>query len=621
MGRNFILVLRVCAIEHDSLTQMPKLTLIQFVVIFLVSTSAYSQSCLFHVDPPLAGVCPGDTICINASGNLAGSTIIEQFDFNTSTMPSGWTVSGGAAFGSPCGASLSGDDYYWSSTSGTMDPMVTTAPLDVSLGAVLQFDLVFALQGGAPPCEGPDLWDEGVNVLYSIDGGATWVLIEYFNPNGTNQTTSGPPTSGPTAFTSWGTYCLQVPLGAQTTSTMFRWGQFSGSGANFDNWGLDNVIIASSLSGTSVNWSNGSTNTSTLCIPITSDTTITAFLINSVGDTIGQDQAIITVNSTYSVSDTIMVCENGDATFADGTVLTNITSPIMHSSIFQGVNGCDSTIITTAIPIPNSTYNLLDTITVCVNEDVTFADGTVLTNLTSPTTHTSSLQTVNGCDSTIITAALINETYTVFDTIMVCENDDVTFADGAVFTNITSSISHTSSLQTISGCDSTIITAAMPIFTDASASQTDSTITASNTGTGVTYFWIDCDNNFVELSGETNQTFNPAQSGVYAVVVTQNGCSDTSSCFTIDTTASINEFDFSGVKVYPNPVTDHFTIDLGSLQNNVNVEVMDALGRTVFTRMYEIADAIIVDLEGSAGLYFLKLSVAGKRSIVALSKE
>ncbi len=485
-----------------------RLFLIPIGLFILAHFSANAQSCQFQIMPTSSAVCMGDTVCIGASGNVSGSTI-QQFDFNTGTVPTGWSISGGGSFGQLCSSSPTGTDYYWSSTAGTITPIVETNPMDVSSGGIIQFDLVFGLQGGASPCEGPDNWDEGVSLQFSLDNGATWVDIVYFNPLGTFSTNPGGTVSGPTAFTSWGTYCFPIPPFAQTTATKFRWIQNVSSGTNFDNWGLDEISISDYLTGTSVNWSNGTTSTSSICIPIISDTTITAYLINSLGDTLSQDQTVINVLNPYSSSDTVMVCEGDDYTFADGSTETNIIVETTYTSAFQNINGCDSTITTTVIPI---------------------------------------------------------------------------------------------SVQ-------------------ASATQTDSTITATNTGSGTTYQWLNCGNNFQVVSGETGQVFAPAQPGSYALVVIENGCSDTSSCFTITNLVNVKEFDWASISIYPNPTMHQFVIDLGSFRSNVNVRIVDAVGSIVLNKHFDKADVINIELEGNTGLYFVELSVSEHRSVYVLSKE
>jgi hypothetical protein len=56
----------------------------------------------------------------------------------------------------------------------------------------------------------------------------------------------------------------------------------------------------------------------------------------------------------------------------------------------------------------------------------------------------------------------------------------------------------------------------------------------------VQYNWVDCNNNFQSVLGETNQSFVATSNGDYAVIVNQNGCVDTSDCITINS-VGINE--------------------------------------------------------------------------------
>ena len=45
-----------------------------------------------------------------------------------------------------------------------------------------------------------------------------------------------------------------------------------------------------------------------------------------------------------------------------------------------------------------------------------------------------------------------------------------------------------------------------------------------------TYQWLDCDNNYSVIDGATDRFFTPTTTGNYAVIITENGCSDTSDC-------------------------------------------------------------------------------------------
>jgi hypothetical protein len=63
---------------------------------------------------------------------------------------------------------------------------------------------------------------------------------------------------------------------------------------------------------------------------------------------------------------------------------------------------------------------------------------------------------------------------------------------------------------------------------------------------GATYQWLDCDNGNAPIGGETGQTFAPTVSGNYAVEVTQNGCTDVSSCTSVTVGGQVPNDECSG---------------------------------------------------------------------------
>lgn len=51
--------------------------------------------------------------------------------------------------------------------------------------------------------------------------------------------------------------------------------------------------------------------------------------------------------------------------------------------------------------------------------------------------------------------------------------------------------------------------------------------------TGATYQWLDCSSSYAALPGATANGYTPAASGSYAVMITYDGCKDTSACYPI----------------------------------------------------------------------------------------
>lgn len=118
--------------------------------------------------------------------------------------------------------------------------------------------------------------------------------------------------------------------------------------------------------------------------------------------------------------------------------------------------------------------------------------------------------------------------------------------------------------------------------------QTGTTLTA--TAVGAACQWIDC-NTGNPIASETNVDFTPTDlAGDYVVIVTENGCSDTSNCYNIDYTG-INDLS-SEIEfvVFPNPsMTGLFTVSISSIDNeNLDLNLYNVVGQNVYTSSLNI---------------------------------
>lgn len=128
------------------------------------------------------------------------------------------------------------------------------------------------------------------------------------------------------------------------------------------------------------------------------------------------------------------------------------------------------------------------------------------------------------------------------------------------------------------GCDS-VITINLTINTvDNGVNQTNETMVS--TASSANYQWLDCDNNYAQIGGETGQTFIATSDGNYAVQVMENGCTDTSACYTV-AGLGIDEKENEYLAIYPNPVSNELTI-LSSAAIET-VKVYNSLGQIVLT--------------------------------------
>lgn len=147
-------------------------------------------------------------------------------------------------------------------------------------------------------------------------------------------------------------------------------------------------------------------------------------------------------------------------------------------------------------------------------------------------------------------------------------------------------------------------------------------ITLTATATGVSYQWVDCDNNNAAISGQTGQSFTPTINGNYAVIIdNNNGCSDMSTCFAI-TTVGLIPAHTTQTLVFPNPTTQHLYLQLPT-DGMWNALLHDLTGKTLLSQTLQGNSSQSIELSNiTPGVYFLHLTDnQGFREVIKVIKE
>ena len=131
---------------------------------------------------------------------------------------------------------------------------------------------------------------------------------------------------------------------------------------------------------------------------------------------------------------------------------------------------------------------------------------------------------------------------------------------------------------------------------------------------GTSYQWINCATN-MPISMETNQSFTASTSGSYAVIISQNNCIDTSSCYSVSI-SELLENNWGELNLFPNPTKGEITLSFGAELPLVLIEVMDIDGRLIHQEVAKKSSKISLSLSESAGIYFVHAtSDLGKKTI------
>jgi hypothetical protein len=239
-------------------------------------------------------------ICAGGSAQLSalGNSLSEDFD---PINPAQWTIVNGVE-SNVCG-SVSGNGLYFD---GAGVRSATTMPLNVGAGGTIDFNL--KISNTTTPCEDADAGEEVV-LEYSTNGGTSFTIINTY-------VTTGP-------FDNITPVSEIIPLGAQTSSTIFQWRQLSNSGSSFDNWVLDNVDVNGSGGTYAVSWSP-STGLSGTTIP-NPIATLTATQTYTVTVTNGGCVATDTISVLVGPAPTTTITLNGDTALCNGESV-NMTS-------------------------------------------------------------------------------------------------------------------------------------------------------------------------------------------------------------------------------------------------------------------------------------------------------
>ncbi|MFK7784410.1 MAG: T9SS type A sorting domain-containing protein, partial [Crocinitomicaceae bacterium] len=133
----------------------------------------------------------------------------------------------------------------------------------------------------------------------------------------------------------------------------------------------------------------------------------------------------------------------------------------------------------------------------------------------------------------------------------------------------------------------------------------DVTISANNLNAD-TYQWIDCLNGNAIVPGATNASFSPTSNGEYAVIITENGCTDTSAC-TVVSVIGLTEFDHLNFTIYPNPTTGEITLSYDAMESSVRIEVSNLLGQIVHNKTLYNTQNISLNIPGESGVYTVRV--------------
>jgi len=144
---------------------------------------------------------------------------------------------------------------------------------------------------------------------------------------------------------------------------------------------------------------------------------------------------------------------------------------------------------------------------------------------------------------------------------------------------------------------------------DVSISLSGATISANQNG--ALYQWLDCNNGNSPIAEATDQNYTATVNGHYAVIVSMNNCSDTSTCVNVNITG-INETveNYDQFTVIPNPSNGALTVTLSGVEGQSTSEgvytIMNESGQQIQLFELNSGNKFTINIEDlSNGIYFI----------------
>lgn len=296
-------------------------------------TTFYTSACNIVALSDKDVICNGDSVNLYAFGVCDSN--LSFTDFNMASLPANWTSNTNWNFTNPCTPSPDGTTFLWKGGT-TLYPLhITTNSFDVSMGAVINFELRMPPNSTTSICDGPDLNDEGIHISYSIDGGLNFYDMDYIDPTIVNN--------------DWNSYSVLVPPAAQTTSTIFRWSQLVNSGPSFDHWGLDNIAINAQTQ--NIQWSHGPDIAHPPPVHPSTDTIFYVTITNNMGIS-KHDSVHIRVSNILANAGSDTTITNGNSITLNGTASGGIAP---YDYLWSPVTGLNNPAINNPLASPTNT--------------------------------------------------------------------------------------------------------------------------------------------------------------------------------------------------------------------------------------------------------------------------
>jgi hypothetical protein len=129
--------------------------------------------------------------------------------------------------------------------------------------------------------------------------------------------------------------------------------------------------------------------------------------------------------------------------------------------------------------------------------------------------------------------------------------------------------------------------------------------------------------NFIFFSASINPNLACIQVDNITYSANNWGAIDATSTFNTNCgfLSTIRTNSLEGLRAYPNPTTKNITLDFGKLYQETNIQITNLTGQNILNKSLQNSSNTTLELEGTAGVYFVRIQTEEGAATLKVIKE
>jgi len=314
--------------------------------------------------------------------------------------------------------------------------------------------------------------------------------------------------------------------------------------------------------------------------------------VSFLNDTIGFAAGGSIPGNTSEILKTLDGGETWEVASSNSNRQFGLAIPNGKAGYTSGLNG---TILKTIDILEVNNYNITIEDSICEGSSYLFGND----EITEEGEYTNTYTSQGGGDSLVTLTLTVLKSDSVFLTEVLCGGESYVFNEE----EIDESGDYQATYSNQYGCDSIVFLNLT--ITDLSIAVTQNSDTLFANENDAEYSWINCDNPANGILS-TSQQFIPEVDGNFAVIIEKNNCTDTSSCYEVNTTG-ITTTDPLNYTLFPNPTNGKVFISFDQILAHVEVSLLSTLGQELTNLTYKGVDQIEFNIQAPKGVCIVEI--------------